>query len=55
MPIVKMYSEETLKEAVQAERERCMKIAHKWASDNTQRSECRLMASYITREIRTGK
>lgn len=55
VPLVKMYSEETLHDAVLAERERCAKIADKWAKDHTQSSECRLVAAYIRQGIRSGK
>lgn len=55
MKPLKYFSELELEQALADERERCAKIADKWAKDHTQSSECRLVAAYIRQGIRSGK
>lgn len=40
-----------IKNAILAERERCAAIADKWAADDMQKPESRLVGAYINREI----
>ena len=43
---------ELLEKAILAERQRCQAVAMRWANDDLQSGEVRLVASYIDREIR---
>lgn len=46
---------DAIKKAVEAERERCAMVADKWAKDDLQSGEIRLVAAYIRHSIRSGK
>lgn len=46
---------ETFARAILAERERCAAVAKRWASDDMQSPEVRLVSAYIDREIRGFK
>lgn len=45
----------TVARAILAERQRCADIASKWASDDIQHGESRLVAAYIRQSILSGK
>lgn len=46
---------EGIAKAILTERERAFSIAQKWASDDSQHGEVRLVAAYIAKDIRTGR